>query len=54
MATAAYKVLEKAALPELEEIQFDKENIEINSEKIRTGKGSEILYDDEKLILYFM
>ncbi|RGB26070.1 RNA 3'-terminal phosphate cyclase domain-containing protein [Rhizophagus diaphanus] len=36
MATAASKVLTEAALPELENIQFD---IEINSEKINAGKG---------------
>lgn len=40
MLTAASKVLTEAALPELENIQFD---IEINSEKIKAGKGSEIL-----------
>ncbi|CAB4469449.1 unnamed protein product [Rhizophagus irregularis] len=40
MATAASEVLTEAALPELENIQFD---IEINSEKINAGKGSEIL-----------
>ncbi|GBC08402.1 hypothetical protein RclHR1_08090006 [Rhizophagus clarus] len=43
MATAAFKVLTEAALPELEKIQFDIKNIEINLEKIKTGNGSEIL-----------